>query len=112
MGQQLQPLLVQTGATLYLQLLPQPAVVEAVPLVPLHRSGPEQTEVPVVVAQGQQVMEDREQLVKETLVEREILIPIILGVVVAAPVVLVLLQPLLLPVMGAQELHLPYQVHR
>jgi NADH:ubiquinone oxidoreductase subunit 3 (subunit A) len=40
------------------------------------------------------------------------MVAIILVVVAEAPVLLVMLQPLLSPVMEAQEPHRPYQVHR
>jgi hypothetical protein len=116
-GQQAQ-LLVETGATRHLRTplpetgLMQGAEAEAVPAVGLLRLGPEQPEVPVVVARGQPVLADRAQLVKETLVTREILMePIILVVAAVAQQLLVLLLPLLLLVMGVQDTHLPFQVH-
>jgi hypothetical protein len=80
----------------------------AVPVVPLLRFITEQPEVPVVAAQGQEVLAERQQRVKDLLVEQEIpMEAIILVVVAVAAVLLVVLQLLLLPVMGAQDTHVP-----
>ncbi len=78
----------------------------AVPVV-MQQAGPEQPEVPVVVALGVETLaEQLAQQVKETLVEREILMePIILLAVAAAEAVLELLRLLPSAVTAAQEVH-------
>jgi hypothetical protein len=89
-----QPLVLQTGATLYLQRLLQPVVAVAVPVALLRRQQPEQMEVPVVVAPETGLVE---RVVKEIVVERGSVpeVPIIAVVVEVYPRVVELL-PLLL----------------
>jgi hypothetical protein len=103
-----QPLLLQMGATLYLQLLPQPAVVEEVPVVVLLESLPEQQGVPVVVAPDKGLAERHHLPVKGMLVERGAVRQLPMrAAVVAADQLLVLLLPIVLVERGAQVRTIP-----
>jgi len=59
----------------------------------------------VAVAYGQEMLVVLGQRVKEMLVVREVLVPTILAAVAVVPVVGVLLQVVLLPVMEVQEVY-------
>jgi hypothetical protein len=108
-----QPVMVQMGVPLYLQLFRQLAVAVAVPAVALLRLEMEIMEVPVAAVQGKQVLVERAPLVKEIVVRRdEVLQAPTMAVVAAVHQLLVPVVLVLLPAVAAQEPRLPSQVHQ
>ena len=87
----------------------------AVPVVLLldREIGSGQPEVPVAVAQGQEMLADQAYLVRERMADGEIPVePLTLEAVAVAQQLLVLVLPLLPAVMEVQGSHHPFQTHR